>query len=74
MTAYDALAETGVSYNATTSAFGMYVTAIAGLAEKDHGPQSGWKYSVNGAVPQTSASSYVLQPGDVVRWFYATAA
>lgn len=74
MTAYDALAETGVSHNATTSAFGMYVTAIAGLAEKDHGPQSGWKYSVNGAVPQTSASSYVLQPGDVVRWFYATAA
>lgn len=74
MTAYDALVETGVSYNATTSAFGMYVTAIAGLAEKDHGPQSGWKYSVNGAVPQTSASSYVLQPGDVVRWFYATAA
>ncbi len=74
MTAYDVLEQAGVSYNASSSAFGMYVSAIAGFAEKDHGPESGWKYSVNGTVPQMSASSYVLQAGDTVRWFYALTA
>lgn len=74
MTVYDALVATGVSYNARNSAFGMYVSAIGGMAEKDHGPESGWKYSVNGVVVGTSASTCTLHLGDVVRWFYTLTA
>ena len=72
MTVFDVLVETGLSYNAESSAFGVYVSAVGGLAEKDHGSQSGWKYSVNGEVVMVSASACTVQPGDVVKWFYTT--
>ena len=70
-TAYDALCALGVSVNASTSQFGVYVMSIGGLAEKEHGGTSGWIYQVNGAQPATSASNYVLSDGDVVRWVYS---
>lgn len=69
-TAYDALCATGLSVNAAASQYGVYVTAIGGLAEKEHGANSGWMYSVNGQVPSVSCSSYVLQDGDSVAWYY----
>ena len=72
MTVFDVLVETGLPYNAESSAFGVYVSAVGGLAEKDHGSQSGWKYSVNGEVVMVSASACTVQPGDVVKWFYTT--
>ena len=72
MTVFDVLAETGLSYNAESSAFGVYVSAVGGLAEGDHGSQSGWTYSVNGEVVMVSASARTVQPGDVVKWFYTT--
>lgn len=71
-TAYDALMACGLSVNATSSQFGAYVSAIGGLAEKEHGATSGWLYSVNGTTPGVSCSSYVLQDGDDVQWFYTT--
>lgn len=71
MTPFDALVATGISYNATPSAFGIYVSAIGGLAEMQYGPQSGWKYHINGIEPSIASSSYVLKPGDEVLWFYA---
>ena len=43
-----------------------------GLAEFDHGSQSGWKYSVNGVDPSVACGSYVLSDGDVVAWRYVT--
>lgn len=49
-----------------------YVRAIGGLAEFDHGSQSGWKYSVNGIDGTASCGSYVLSDGDVVVWRYVT--
>ena len=70
-TAYDALCALGVSVNASTSQFGVYVMSIGGLAEKEHGAASGWIYQVNGVQPATSASNYVLSDGDVVRWVYS---
>lgn len=70
-TAYDALCALGVSVNASTSQFGVYVMSIGGLAEKEHGATSGWIYQVNGVQPATSASNYVLSDGDVVRWVYS---
>ncbi len=69
-TAYDALCATGLSVNAEQTVYGVYVTAVGGLAQKEHGSTSGWMYSVNGKVPMTSCSSYVLRDGDNVQWYY----
>ncbi|MFR4804221.1 MAG: DUF4430 domain-containing protein [Eggerthellaceae bacterium] len=54
-TAYDALCALGLSVNVRDSAMGLYVAAVGGLAEKEHGGESGWKYSVNGADPRCRA-------------------
>lgn len=70
-TAYDALCALGVSVNAGNTGFGVYVSAIGGLAEKEHGATSGWLYTVNGTQPATAASNYELSDGDVVRWVYS---
>lgn len=64
-TVYDALEASGVSHSGKS-----YVTAIGGLSEKMFGPQSGWKYYVNGSVPNKSCTDYVLKNGDSVQWSY----
>ncbi|MEG1561926.1 MAG: DUF4430 domain-containing protein [Raoultibacter sp.] len=69
-TAYDALCATGLSVNAANSQYGIYVSAIGGLAEKDHGASSGWLYAINGSTPGTSCSASVLHDGDTVEWRY----
>ena len=69
---YDALCELGVRVNAQNTGFGVYVTAIGGLAEKEHGAESGWVYTVNGNRVNTAASSYKLSDGDSVAWSYVT--
>ena len=69
---YDALCALGLSVNAHGSSYGTYVSAIGGLAEKQHGGTSGWMYSVNGATPMTACSNYVLSNGDNVVWYYVT--
>lgn len=70
-TVYDALAASGVDFNAKSTVYGLYVNSIAGLAEKDHGSMSGWMYSVNGATAGVACSSYVLSDGDSIYWWYA---
>lgn len=48
-----------------------YVSEIDGLGEFETGKNAGWLYSVNGETPKTTASAdYVLENGDVVRWYY----
>ncbi len=71
--AYDALVSTATGVNARATSFGMYVAAINGLAERDHGPQSGWVYSVNGVQPNYTSDSYILHDGDSVVWTYVNA-
>lgn len=71
-TVYDALCACGLSMSASNTGYGIYVSAIGGLAEKEHGGHSGWMYSVNGAVPMTACSNYVLSNGDSVSWYYVT--
>lgn len=66
-TAYDALCACGLSVNASDSAYGIYVSAIGGLAAE--GTQ-GWNYAVNGVTPGMSSSYYELSDGDTVDWFY----
>lgn len=67
---YDALVATGVSVNARNTPLGVYVAAIGGLAEKEHGGESGWKYAVNGVDGDRSAGKVTLSDGDSVRWRY----
>lgn len=69
-TVYDALMTTGVSVNAGNGPYGLYISAIGGLTEKEHGGSSGWKYSVNGVEPGTACSNYVLKDGDSIQWYY----
>ncbi|OUO63597.1 DUF4430 domain-containing protein [Collinsella sp. An268] len=69
-TVYDALAKTGIGISASESAYGMYVSAIGGLAERQHGPMSGWIFSVNGVEPSVACSAYTLSAGDSIVWTY----
>ena len=69
-TAYDALCATGLSVTSKSSQYGIYVSAIGGLAEKEFGGSSGWMYSVNGSAPNISCGKYVLKDGDRVSWYY----
>lgn len=71
-TVFDALKATGVSYNASSTQYGLYVSSIAGLAEKEHGSKSGWTYLVDGTMPMTSCSNYVLSGGESIVWRYVT--
>lgn len=66
-TAYDALCACGLSVNASDSAYGIYVSAIGGLAAEG---TKGWNYAVNGVTPGMSSSYYELSDGDTVDWFY----
>lgn len=68
-TVYDALLALGVSVNAENSQYGIYVTSINGVAaDADHG----WTYTVNGVMPNVSASGYTLSDGDTIVWTYVT--
>ena len=69
-TPYDALVAAGASVNARSTAYGTYVAGIDGLAEREHGGQSGWVYAVNGSEPSTACSNYALADGDSVTWTY----
>lgn len=69
-TAYDALCATGLSVSTKSSQYGLYVSAIGGLAEFEYGGKSGWMYSVNGSAPSVSCGKYVLKDGDTVSWYY----
>lgn len=61
-----------ISYNCRGSASTAYIVSIAGLAEKECGKYSGWKYKVNGVVSGKSCGSHQLADGDEVQWYYAT--
>lgn len=69
-TAYDALCATGLPVSTKSSQYGLYVSAIGGLAEFEYGGKSGWMYSVNGSAPNVSCGKYVLKDGDSVSWYY----
>ena len=65
-----ALNSAGISLSAQNSAFGTYVNAIGGLAEKDCGARSGWKYAVNNKFPGVSCSEKTLSDSDSILWIY----
>lgn len=61
-----------LAYEIRGSGAMTYVEGIDGLYEFDDGPTSGWKYRVNGAVPDVGAGAYQLKPGDRLEWYYVT--
>lgn len=65
---YSILKRSGASVSGSSS----YVKGINGLYEFDKGPQSGWKYSVNGSTPGVGCGSYKVKAGDNIRWYYVT--
>ena len=73
-TVYDALckgcAANGVSVTASNTMYGMYVSAIGGLAEKETGKMSGWTYTVNGKYPPKACDKYILSDGEKIRFIY----
>lgn len=71
-TPLDALLACGLSVDASSGQFGTYVSAIGGLAEKEHGGASGWIYRVNGTSPMKACDRYELADGDRVEWVYVT--
>lgn len=48
------------------------ITTPAGvkLGQFDKGPNSGWLYSINGAMPSLTLDQYTLKNGDQIRLFY----
>lgn len=67
----NACADNQISCVSQNSSYGAYVSAIGGLAEKDCGKYSGWKYKVNGVVGTKACSNYVLKENDEILWYYA---
>lgn len=73
-TAYDALvAVMGPdAVNAQDSQYGLFVSAIGGIAQMEHGNASSWMYDVNGVMGSVACDQYVLADGDSLVWFYVT--
>ena len=47
-----------------------YIKGMGNLYEFDCGSESGWKYSVNGELPGTGSSDYVVKVGDKIEFYY----
>lgn len=48
----------------------LYIYKIGDLEEKDHGPLSGWVYTVNDERINAGCGSYKVDIGDVIDWKY----
>ena len=72
--AYEALVKccdaNGVDMVASQTMYGMYVSSIGGLAEKETGKTSGWTYTVNGKYPPKACDKYALSDGDYIVFIY----
>ena len=61
--------EMETNYAVTLS--GYYLKNLAGLSEREFGPQSGWMYKVNGWFPNYGSSRFKVRDGDVIVWCYS---
>ena len=66
------LSSKGLTYTGTSN----YVKSITyngqTLGEFDEGPNSGWKYMVNGVAPGVAMNQKELEDGDDLVWYYVT--
>jgi len=64
-TAFDLLQRSGADVEYSTSAFGVFVTSIGGIAGDS---SSAWMFYVNGEQPMVGSDSYTPGPNDVIVW------
>lgn len=73
-TAYDAVkkacSDNGVTINAVSSTYGVYIAGFNNIDEKDCGGGSGWIYFVNGSSLSKSCAKYEIQNGDNIVFSY----
>lgn len=73
-TVYDVLkeacSENGIRLTASNSTFGIYVSGINNIDEKDCGKNSGWTYWVNGNMPMVTCGKYTVNNGDEIKFSY----
>lgn len=66
--------ENNIEFDYTGSGNSIYITGINGLYEFDYGVTSGWKYSINGVVPNNSIGNITLANNDNFRIYYTETA
>ena len=71
-TVLDVLNASEIAFSAEDSSYGMYVTAIDGVAQGEHGAQSGWMYTINGEYPTESIDVVVVSADDQLVFTYVT--
>ena len=73
-TAYDALKgackKNDIKLTAQKTSYGIYISGINNLDEFDCGKQSGWMYSVNGIMPNTTCGNVTVDDGDSIVFTY----
>lgn len=73
-TAYDALKgackKSDIKLTAKSTSYGIYISGINNLDEFDCGKQSGWMYSVNGIMPNTTCGNVSVDDGDSIVFTY----
>lgn len=73
-TAYDALKSAcknnDIKLTAQKTSYGIYISGINNLDEFDCGKQSGWMYSVNGIMPNTTCGNVTVDDGDSIVFTY----
>lgn len=60
----------GIAVDYMGSGAALYIKGIGGWEERDHGPQSGWTYQINGVKGDRSAGAKDIKPGDKIEWIY----
>ncbi|WP_432402874.1 Ig-like domain-containing protein [Wukongibacter sp. M2B1] len=66
-----ALERAGVGYDFQDYGWSIYMSMINGDREFDKGPNSGWLFRVNDAIPSIGSESKELRDGDDILWYYA---
>ena len=73
-TAYDALKSAcnsnDIKLTAQKTSYGVYISGINNLDEFDCGKQSGWMYSVNGIMPNTTCGNVTVDDGVSIVFTY----
>lgn len=73
LSALDAAAQLGsFPFVLDNTAYGLYVSSVAGELPVPNPPYPGWSYRVNGIMPAVGADQYALKAGDSVLWYYGT--
>ena len=66
-----ACAEAGLNIKSSGSGSFFYISSIGSLAERQHGPGSGWVFFHNGVYSTNSAGSIRLEASDRISFYYS---